>query len=104
MFQSALPQRSDPPSATTATSLKGFNPRSRKGATSISGHRFPSLPCFNPRSRKGATALARMLSQHYDVSIRAPAKERLVMAGPPVFQSMFQSALPQRSDFMVPNF
>jgi len=79
-FQSALPQRSDGFGGAIIFDDTSFNPRSRKGATSFQSN-------------------TRSISK---VSIRAPAKERQTMFCRLPALSRFQSALPQRSDFLRP--
>ena len=60
-------------SAVAASNPRGFNPRSREGATRQLTYKTIKNSCFNPRSREGATK---------------------VVATSPVPLAVFQSTLP----------
>ena len=103
-------------------SASNFNPRSREGATKINNHILISLIfqstlprrsdlqyslyalfCFyfNPRSREGATLVMVNSLLIHQISIHAPAKERLDLVRPRISEALFQSTLPRRSDYGV---
>ena len=122
IFQSTLPRRSDVPWKMVQTwphnfnprSREGatmwmkpmqpyrsnFNPRSREGATRLPLWNFLKLRDFNPRSREGATRRWVRIYRGGQISIHAPAKERLYLLRPVWITERFQSTLPRRSDFL----
>ena len=73
-FQSTLPRRERPDCIGAGLIVTDFNPRSREGSDSVSGHWYRQSIHFNPRSREGSDPLVKHIRSQVEISIHAPAK------------------------------
>ena len=97
MFQSTLPRRERRQYRFRITSRSTFQstlPRRERHSTQ--SRKLPAYVCFNPRSREGSDMFYQAITDHFLVSIHAPAKGATPSMEYSRLMLMFQSTLPRR--------